>query len=334
MKKIILITLILALLLTGCSRTSENNTTETDTASNEEIINNDIDKNSPQSTVYMTSDITSDSLVKVYDALSWTPNGNVAVKISSGEPPNSNYLQPDLIKGLVDKVSGTLVEDNTAYGGSRSETEMHYQVAEDHGYTAIAPFKILDEDGSISIPTPGTIIKEDFVGSAFPDYNSYIVLSHFKGHSMAGFGGAIKNASIGLASSEGKCWIHSGGTSKDEAFGGNQDDFLKSMGDAAKGISDYLSNGQNIVYINVMNRLSVDCDCDGNPAEPDLHDIGILASTDPVALDQACVDLVYQNIDNGGDSLVQRIEDKNGLLTLENAQDIGLGSRNYKIENI
>ena len=281
--------------------------------------------------VYMTREITPEGLMAVYQALQWEPQGRVAVKLSTGEPPASNYLRPELIAGLVQSLDGTIVECNTAYGGSRAETAMHYQVAEDHGFTAIADFQILDEDGSMTLPVQGgTRLSENYVGAAFEDYDSYLVLSHFKGHSMAGYGGAIKNISIGLGSSEGKAWIHSAGSSRTNPWGGDQDAFLESMAEAGKSVSDYL--GDQIVYINVMNRLSVDCDCDGNPAEPDMHDIGILASTDPVALDQACIDLVYSAED--GQSLVNRIESRNGLHTLEHAQQIGLGSRSYELVSI
>ena len=288
---------------------------------------------SGETEVYMTTDISSEGLMAVYKALGWTPEGKVAVKLSTGEPPASNYLRPELIKELVQSVDGTIVECNTAYGGSRGETAMHMQVAKDHGFTEIAEVDILDADGSMRLPVEGgTHLKEDLVGSHFANYDSYLVLSHFKGHAMAGFGGAIKNISIGLGSREGKCLIHTAGTSNTSPWGGDQDDFLESMGDAGKAVSDSLGNGKNIVYINVMNRLSVDCDCDGNPAEPDIHDIGILASTDPVALDQACIDLVYAA--EGRDALVNRIESRNGLHTLEHAEKIGLGSRVYKLESI
>ena len=281
--------------------------------------------------VYMTRAVTPEGLMAVYQALQWEPQGRVAVKLSTGEPPASNYLRPELIAGLVQSLDGTIVECNTAYGGSRAETAMHYQVAEDHGFTAIADFQILDEEGSMTLPVQGgTRLSENYVGAAFDDYDSYLVLSHFKGHSMAGYGGAIKNISIGLGSSEGKAWIHSAGSSRTNPWGGDQDAFLESMAEAGKSVSDYL--GDQIVYINVMNRLSVDCDCDGNPAEPDMHDIGILASTDPVALDQACIDLVYSAED--GQSLVNRIESRNGLHTLEHAQQIGLGSRSYELVSI
>lgn len=287
------------------------------------------------SVVYMTSDISPEGLLSVYEALGWVPFGNVAVKLSTGEPPASNYLRPELIADLVQSVDGTIVECNTAYGGSRAETAMHYQVAEDHGFTAIADFKIQDEDGSMTLSVEGgNHLTENYVGAAFADYDSYLILSHFKGHSMAGFGGAIKNISIGLGSSEGKSWIHSGGTSLTSPWGGEQDAFLESMAEAGKSVSDYLGNGEYIVYINVMNRLSVDCDCDGNPAEPDMHDIGILASADPVALDQACIDLIYAQQDGDGASLVNRIESRNGLHTLEHAEEIGLGNRTYELVSV
>ena len=285
--------------------------------------------------VYMTTDISPEGLLAVYEALGWQPTGKVAVKLSTGEPPASNYLRPELIKDLVQSVNGTIVECNTAYGGSRAQTAMHYQVAKDHGFTDIAAFQILDENGSMTLSVKGgSVLTENYVGKAFTDYDSYLILSHFKGHSMAGYGGAIKNISIGIASSQGKAWIHSGGTSRTNAWGGQQDAFLEAMAEAGKSVSDYLGNGNRIVYVNVMNRLSVDCDCDGHPAEPDIHDIGILASTDPVALDQACIDLIYAQKDGDGASLVNRIESRNGLHTLEHAVEIGLGSRTYTLVTI
>lgn len=281
-------------------------------------------------TVYFISDIAPEAMVQIYEALQWSPTGRVAVKLSTGEPPASNYLRPELIVDVVQMVDGTIVECNTAYGGSRASAAMHYQVAEDHGFTAIADVQIQDEDGSMTLPVEGgTRLSENYVGAAFANYDSYLVLSHFKGHAMAGFGGAIKNISIGLGSSEGKAWIHSGGTSRTNAWGGKQDAFLEAMGDAGKSVSDYLGNGERIAYINVMNRLSVDCDCNGNPSEPDMHDIGILASVDPVALDQACIDLIWVSGDN--ESFVNRVENRNGLHTLENAEAIGLGNRTYKL---
>ena len=315
----------------------EQQTADTETTQQEQqIAGSEATQQQPEAAqgtpvVYMTREITPEGLMAVYQALQWEPQGRVAVKLSTGEPPASNYLRPELIAGLVQSLDGTIVECNTAYGGSRAETAMHYQVAEDHGFTAIADFQILDEEGSMTLPVQGgTRLSENYVGAAFDDYDSYLVLSHFKGHSMAGYGGAIKNISIGLGSSEGKAWIHSAGSSRTNPWGGDQDAFLESMAEAGKSVSDYL--GDQIVYINVMNRLSVDCDCDGNPAEPDMHDIGILASTDPVALDQACIDLVYSAED--GQSLVNRIESRNGLHTLEHAQQIGLGSRSYELVSI
>lgn len=308
---------------------SENSPSGREETAQEENPENNTSENIPE--VYMTTDISPEGLMRVYETLQWVPQGTVAVKLSTGEPPASNYLRPELIQGLVQHVDGTIVECNTAYGGSRAETAMHYQVAEDHGFTEIADFQILDEDGSMTLPVEdGVNLKENYVGVHFADYSSYLVLSHFKGHSMAGYGGAIKNISIGLASSEGKAWIHSGGTSRTSAWGGEQDAFLESMAEAGKSVADTL--GENIVFINVMNRLSVDCDCDGNPSEPDMHDIGILASADPVALDQACVDLVYGAEDGG--ALINRIESRNGLHTLEHAEEIGLGSRTYKLVSI
>ena len=285
------------------------------------------------STVYFTSSITPEGLMAVYEALGWTPTGNVAVKLSTGEPPASNYLRPELIADLVQSVDGTIVECNTAYGGSRSETAMHRQVAEDHGFTAIADVDILDEEGSMELPVEGgNVLTSNLVGGHFGNYDSYIVLSHFKGHAMAGFGGAIKNISIGLGSQEGKCLIHTGGRSHTSPWGGDQTAFTESMADAGKSVSDYLGHGERIVYVSVLNNISIDCDCDGNPAEPDIHDIGILASTDPVAIDQAAIDLCFAA--EGSESLQARVERQNGLHTLEAAEQIGLGSRTYELVDI
>lgn len=285
------------------------------------------------SVVYFTADISSEGMMAVYKALGWTPSGNVAVKLSTGEPPASNYLRPELIQELVQSVEGTIVECNTAYGGSRTETAMHMQVAEDHGFTAIADVDILDAEGSAELPVEGgSYLETNYVGSHFTDYDSYIVLSHFKGHAMAGFGGAIKNISIGLGSKEGKCVIHTGGQSHTSPWGGDQTAFTESMAEAGKSVSDYLGNGEWIIYISVLNNISIDCDCNGNPAEPDIHDIGILASTDPVAIDQAAVDLCFAA--EGSESLQQRVERQNGLHTLEHAEEIGLGSRTYDLVNI
>ncbi len=286
------------------------------------------------SMVYFTSDISPEGLMKVYEALGVELTGdNIAVKLSTGEPPASNYLDPDLIRDLVEHVDGTIVECNTAYGGSRSETAMHYQVAEDHGFTDLGKgFVIMDEDGeSMILPVEGgQRLTENYVGAHFGDFDGFLVLSHFKGHMIAGFGGAIKNISIGIGSQEGKNLIHTAGRSHTSWFGGEQDAFLESMADAGKSVVDALDG--NILFVNVMNRLSIDCDCNGRPAEPDIHDIGILASTDPVALDQACLDLIYEA--EGNESFVRRVEGQNGAHVLEAGEAIGLGSRTYQLENI
>lgn len=283
--------------------------------------------------VYYTSDISPQAMLDIYAALGVELTGdNIAVKLSTGEPPASNYLDPNLIADLVHQVNGTIVENNTAYGGQRSSTAMHYQVAEDHGFTEIADFVVLDEDGSVSLPVEGgTQLTENLVGAHFPEYDGYLVLSHFKGHAMAGFGGAIKNISIGLGSQEGKCLIHTAGESHTSPWGGEQDPFTESMAEAGKSVVDALDG--NILYISVMNHLSIDCDCNGNPAKPDMHDIGILASTDPVALDQACVDLVYASQDDTA-SLIQRMESRNAIHVLEHGEEIGLGSRSYQLVSI
>jgi uncharacterized Fe-S center protein len=287
--------------------------------------------------VYFTADISPAGLASVYEALGLKPDaasvasGKVAVKISTGEPGNTHYLAPGLIKGLVQRVNGAIVECNTAYGGRRASTALHYQVAKDHGFTAIAPVVILDENGDVPLPVlGGRHLKEDYVGKRFLEYDFHIVLSHFKGHTMGGFGGALKNMSIGYGSSRGKAWIHSAGKSFTNPWGGRQNDFLESMAEAAKAVSDAARG--SILYINVMNHLSVDCDCDGSPAAPTTADIGILASLDPVALDQACVDLVYAAPD--GKDLVERIESRNGLLTIDHAAKIGLGSKTYELVTV
>lgn len=285
------------------------------------------------SVVYFTSDISSEGMMKAYEALKWAPSGKVAVKLSTGEPPASNYLEPELIKELVQSVEGTIVECNTAYGGSRAETAMHMQVAEDHGFTAIADVDIMDAEGSMEIPvTGGSRLTTNLVGSHFGNYDSYIVLSHFKGHAMAGFGGALKNISIGLGSQEGKCLIHTSGESNTSPWGGDQAGFTESMAEAGKAVSDYLNNGENIIYISVLNNISIDCDCNGNPAAPDIHDIGIIASTDPVAIDQASIDLAFAA--EGSEALQRRVAEREGLHVLEHGQDIGLGNRRYKLVSL
>ena len=309
---------------------SVNDDSEKETGASQDTVSRD---NGEASVVYFTSDISPEGLMAVYEALNWEPTGGVAVKLSTGEPPASNYLDPELIKNLIQSVDGTIVECNTAYGGSRTETAMHMQVAEDHGFTAIADVDILDAEGSMELPVEGgTRLESNRVGSHFADYDSYIILSHFKGHAMAGFGGAIKNISIGLGSKEGKCLIHTAGASSSSPWGGDQTGFTESMAEAGKSVSDYLGYGDRIIYISVLNNISIDCDCDGNPAKPDIHDIGIVASFDPVAIDQACIDLAFAA--EGSKTLQDRVNSRDGLHTLEHAEEIGLGSRTYELVNI
>lgn len=278
--------------------------------------------------VYFTREISPEALQRVFDELGTTVKGNVAVKLSTGEPGGHNFLSPDLIGDFVQGLDATIVECNTAYGGARSTTESHLQAAADHGFTAIADVDIMDADGSMSIPVEGgTHLAEDLVGAHLENYNYVVSLAHFKGHAMGGFGGAVKNCSIGIASSEGKVLIHSAGASTTSWGSPAQDDFLESMAEATKAVYDYM--GGYMAFINVMNNLSVDCDCDSHPADPDMEDIGILASMDPVALDRACVDLVYAAPD--GASLIERMESRNGAHTLEHAEAIGLGSQTYRL---
>ena len=287
--------------------------------------------------VYFIKEITPENLVKVYEALGRKAEGKVAVKLSTGEPGGHNFLQPVLIAPLVKKVNGTIVECNTAYGGGRANTEAHLKAAADHGFTAIAQVDIMDADGEVSLPVKGgKHLKEDFVGKNYLNYDFTVVLSHFKGHAMGGFGGAIKNISIGIASSGGKAWIHSAGTTKDVGkVWGNippQDDFLESMTEAAKAITDHC--GDKILYISVANNLSVDCDCDSSPEDPKMGDIGILASLDPVALDRACTDLVRSSKDHGKIHLIERIDSRHGMHTLDYAEQLGMGSQKYELVEI
>lgn len=290
--------------------------------------------------VYMTREITPEALVKVYEALGRSADGRVAVKISTGEPGGHNFLQPVLIKDLVQKVKGTIVECNTAYGGKRSGTAEHLQAARDHGFFDIADVDIMDAEGEINIPVKDTThIKYDIVGSHIKNYDFMINLAHFKGHAMGGFGGVLKNQSIGVASANGKAYIHTAGqtTKPGELWGKlpEQDHFLESMAAAAQAVHDYF--GDRILYINVMNNLSIDCDCDSHPQDPKMKDIGILASTDPVALDQACLDLVFNVKPTEGDDnrpLIERIKKLHGTHTVEYAAQIGLGSMKYELVSI
>ena len=280
--------------------------------------------------VYMVKEITPDNLVKIYKALGRKAEGKVAVKLSTGEPGGHNFLQPSLIKDLVNEVNGTIVECNTAYGGGRADTESHLKAARDHGFTAIADVDIMDADGETRLPVEGgKHIAYDIVGSHYLDYDFTVVLSHFKGHAMAGFGGALKNISIGIASSKGKVWIHSAGQSTEDWGNPEQDDFLETMTEAAKAVIDHC--GDSILYISVANNLSVDCDCDSSPADPQMEDIGVLASLDPVALDKACTDLVRSSEDHGKIHLIERIDSRHGMHILDYAEQIGIGSQDYEL---
>lgn len=287
-----------------------------------------------KATVYFSKDISPTGLNTVFNAMGVTLKGKVAVKISTGEPGGHNFLSPDLIKDLVNRIDGTLVECNTAYEGRRNTSSAHWKTFQEHGFTAIAPCDLMDEDGEIAIPVTGGIhLKENFVGAHLGNYDSMLMLSHFKGHTMGGFGGALKNMSIGVASARGKYWIHTAGTN-DSSFealmSADHDSFLESMADAAASVMDYMGR-ENIAYINVANRLSVDCDCDAHPDDPEMADIGIFASKDPVAVDQAAVDAVYASADPGKAALIERMESRNGILTVETAAKLGLGSREYTL---
>ena len=281
--------------------------------------------------VYFTRTITPEKVLEMYRMLGCTLPGKVAVKLHSGEVGNQNFLRPEFWKPVIEAVNGTVVECNTAYEGQRDSTEKHKKTMEKHGWSRYFTVDILDAEGpdlELEIPN-GKVIRKNYVGKDIRNYDSMLVLSHFKGHAIAGCGGAIKNISIGIAGAEGKTHIHTGGQGG-SMWSADQDAFLESMAEAGKSVVDALDG--NILYVNVMNRLSVDCDCDSSPAEPDMHDIGILASFDPVALDQACFDLVYAA--EVGESLVNRIESRNGLHTLEHAEAIGLGSRTYELVSI
>ena len=295
------------------------------------------------STVFFSKDISSATLLKLYEKLGRQALGRVAVKLSTGEAGNNNYLKPALIKELVQKVKGTIVECNTAYAGARNTTEAHRQLIKEHGFADIAEVDIMDSDGVLHLSVQGgKHLKENIVGSHVENYDFMMVLTHFKGHPMGGFGGALKNIAIGVASSDGKANIHTAGAlqkacgwqSVEEGrfmklSGPDHNAFIESMAEAATSVSDYFDHGKRMLYLSVMNNMSVDCDCVAHPAEVDMKDIGILASLNPVALDQACVDLIYKAPD--GHSLIERIQSRNGELILEHAQDIGFGERHYRL---
>ena len=290
-----------------------------------------------KSKVFFCHRITADNLIKVYKSLGREAKGRVAVKLSTGEAGNPNHLSTDVIKGLVHLVDGTIVECNTAYEGRRMNAQDHLQTAAEHGFTAIAEVDIMDAEGDVALPVKnGKHLKENYVGKNFTDYDFTMVLSHFKGHPMAGFGGALKNVAIGIASSAGKAWIHTAGKSKTvPVYWENvppQDYFLESMAEACESIFDYV--GDNILYINVANNLSVDCDCCAEPEPIKMEDIGIFASLDPVALDRACIDAVYSSPDPGKKHLIERIEERNGAYLLDYAERIGLGSNDYELVTI
>ena len=334
MKRIIILSITALFLLAGCKQNSKPAT----------------DNPEPEgSIVYMTTEISPEALIKIYEALGVKAEGRVAVKISSGEGGNTHYLQPALIGDFVNTVGGTLVECNTAYPGTRMDNESHWKTIREHGFLDIAKFDIMDEEGTMQIPVAdSTHIKYDIVGSHLANYDFMVNLAHFKGHAMGGYGGVLKNQSIGMASTAGKLYIHSAGEYQDVAqieeawnYVDNtlpQDHFLESMAAAAQAVHNHFkADGRNIIYINVMNNISVDCDCDGHPHAPELKDMGILASTDPVALDKACLDLVYNHKNAEGDdntALIQRIEKQHGVHTIEYAERIGLGSQKYTIVSI
>ena len=282
-----------------------------------------------KSKVYFISDITPEGVIKIYNALGIKLTGKVAVKLHSGEVGNQNFIKPEFWKPIIDEVNGTIVECNTAYEGKRNTTKAHWETMKIHGWTDIAKVDIMDEEGEMELQIEnGKRIKKNYVGSNLKNYDSMLVLSHFKGHPMGGFGGALKNISIGIASSHGKAYIHGVGK-VNEFWTSDHDSFLESMADAAQSIVKYFKG--NMAFINAMCNMSVDCDCCAVAQDPKMSDIGILASLDPIALDQACVDLVYQSNDAGKSHLIERMESRNGIHTVEAAADLGFGSREYEI---
>ena len=288
--------------------------------------------------VYFIKDITPENIIKAYNAVGKKLTGKVAVKMHSGEKGNQNYLRPEFVKDVVNYVDGTVVECNTAYEGARNSTEKHKELIKEHEWDKYFPFDLLDEEGpdmELDVPN-GKVLKKNYVGKDLAKYDSLLVLSHFKGHAMGGYGGALKQLSIGCASSKGKTLIHTAGKVEDqtELFNNlpEQDRFLEAMADAAESVVNYF-NG-NAVYINIMKNISVDCDCDGNASAPCMKDIGILASLDPIAIDQACLDLIYNSTDPGKDALIKRIESLHGVHTVEAASELGFGTRQYELISI
>ena len=288
--------------------------------------------------VYFIKEITPENIIRAYEALGVELPLKVAVKMHSGEKGNQNYLRPEFVKDVINYVNGTVVECNTAYEGARNSTEKHLKLIEEHEWNKYFPFDLLDKEGpdlELDIPN-GKVLKKNYVGKNLANYNSLLVLSHFKGHAMGGYGGALKQLSIGCASSFGKTLIHTAGVTDNqkELFNNlpEQDKFLEAMADAASSVVNYFHG--NAAYVNVMKNISIDCDCNGNASAPCMQDIGILASLDPVALDQACLDLVYNSNDPGKDKLIKRIESLHGVHTIEAAYDLGVGNREYELVNI
>ena len=288
--------------------------------------------------VYFTKEITPESVIKMYEKIGKELLGKVAVKLHSGEQGNQNYIRPEFVKAIVERVNGTVVECNAAYEGARNSTEKHKKLIEDHGWTKYFDVDIMDADGDdmvLDIPN-GKVLKQNFVGKNMKNYDSMLVLSHFKGHPMGGYGGALKQLSIGCASSEGKTWIHTAGATKDQTIVWEnlpeQNLFLESMADAASSVVNYFKD--NILFINVMCNLSVDCDCCAVAEDPCMKDIGILASTDPIAIDQACIDLIYNSKDPGRDHFVERVERQNGRHTIDAAAELGFGTKEYELINV
>jgi hypothetical protein len=342
MKTTTLILMATAIMMVSCTSQNNETATKNGTAARQE-----------GATVYLTKEITPESLVRIYKALGVEATGRVAVKVSTGEGSNPNYLKPELIKNLVHEVDGTIVECNTAYGNGpgdekddRNNSANHWEVIRRHGFTDYFPVDIMDEYDEIRIPVKDQRhIKYDIVGGHMANYDFMIALNHFKGHPMGGYGGALKNLSIGCASSNGKAYIHSSGKMEKldmaklwtSEYIGNQDGFLESMAAAAQAITNYFQKKQGIIYISVMNNMSIDCDCVDHPAPVKLEDYGILASTDPVALDQACVDIINNQevtAKNDPTDLLNRIDKQHGVHTIEHAEAIGLGTRKYHIVNI
>lgn len=291
-----------------------------------------------KSKVYFTSEITPQSIIKMYEVLNCPLKGKVAVKLHSGEKGNQNYIRPEMVKKIVEHVNGTVVECNTAYEGARNTTDKHKKLIQEHGWTRYFDVDIMDAEGEdkvLEIPN-GKVINKNYVGKNIDNYDSMLVLSHFKGHPMGGYGGALKQLSIGVASSAGKSWIHSAGKTTDQNklwdMVAEQDKFLESMADSASSVAEKFEG--NIVYINIMCNMSVDCDCCSVAEDPCIKDIGILASLDPVAIDQACIDLVKNSKDEGKEHLLERINSRHGTHTIDAAQQLGMGSKEYELINV